>query len=226
MDLEPSTPQENPQDEIPAAEKASAKRAVFAGILFVAVVGGLFLTFSPGTGSKTEPVAETYASARAQFNEYRGGRELPANGVIHFIPDGDRSYNKVETFLKDEKGRPMMIYLWASWCRPCQAEMIALDKLYDDFTAAGAFVVPVMTADRSGIGGARYFFKGADIVKLPYYLDHDREFLDALGMRSLPTLILVGPDGGVVAYSVGPKIESRYVQDILFAFARTGKLPD
>jgi thiol-disulfide isomerase/thioredoxin len=226
MDLEPSTPQENPQDENPTASKLGMRKAIFLAGLFVAVVGILFLTVGPAANRGPQAGSvETYAAARAQFTDLRAPREMPANGITHYIPKGDRAWDKVEVFLKDEKGRPTIINLWATWCPPCRPELESLDKIYDELTAAGASVVPVMTADRSGIGGARYFFRGADIEKLPYFLDHDREFMEALGMRSLPTMLLVSPDGYLLAYALGPKLDSPYTRDILMHFARTGTLP-
>ncbi len=44
MDLEPSTPQENPQDEMPPIDKRSLRKAILVAVGVIVLIGGVFLT--------------------------------------------------------------------------------------------------------------------------------------------------------------------------------------
>src|SRR5512141_2878583 len=48
--------------------------------------------------------------------------------------------------LSDLRGKPVLINLWASWCPPCQAEMPALQKVYESYAAQGLIILAVNTA--------------------------------------------------------------------------------
>ena len=53
-----------------------------------------------------------------------------------------------ETFdLNAERGKVVIIHLWASWCPACRAEMPALEELYKRYRADGFSVIAV-SADR------------------------------------------------------------------------------
>ncbi len=225
MDLEPSTPQENPQDEIPDIDKRTLRKAILTALGAVALISGVFLGMREGFDPSEDRTYHTMSDALAKVTLYKTPQEPPVKSFTQYVPDGDRSYRQIETQIKDFKGKPVLINFWASWCRPCRAEMQVLDKVYADLTAAGLVVLPVMTADRAGIGGAKYFFRGADIAHLPYFLDHGTELMEAMMVRALPTTVFVDAEGNAVAFSNALDYSQPLALDLLFAFAETGKLP-
>lgn len=48
--------------------------------------------------------------------------DLSNNDIIH-LEDPDGTYTNLETILEKYKGKVVYIDYWASWCRPCRAEM-------------------------------------------------------------------------------------------------------
>jgi thiol-disulfide isomerase/thioredoxin len=53
-----------------------------------------------------------------------------------------------EVTLSDLIGKPVMIYLWASWCPPCRAEMPAIQKVYQDYQDLELVVLGVNTTNQ------------------------------------------------------------------------------
>lgn len=226
MEMEPSTPPENPQDENPEIDRKRLKKAIISAVAFVIFVGGIFMVLGQQFGRKdAESGYKSIADARAQIVDFSVPRLLPGNGFTQFVADGPRSYRKVEITLRDFPGKPVLVNLWASWCRPCRTELSVLDKEIGELSDSGLVVLPIMTADRSGVDGAHFFFRGADIKNLPVIVDHGQELMDALAVRVLPSTLFISPEGKVIGYSVSLNYEDPKTRELLIAFGRTGKLP-
>lgn len=89
--------------------------------------------------------------------------------------------------------RVLVLNLWATWCAPCVAELASFERLRTrlaDADVAFAFVTyePVERV-RS--------FAMHHGIELPFYVEIDPA-PESLGVRALPTTLVVGPDGHVV----------------------------
>ncbi|MBN2751452.1 MAG: TlpA family protein disulfide reductase, partial [Rhodospirillaceae bacterium] len=167
----------------------------------------------------------TVADARAHIIDFKTPRAVPPNTFTQHIPLDSRTSRRVEASLADFAGRPMLVSFWASWCRPCRVEMVEMDKLHDELTDLGLAVVPVMSADKSGIDGARFFFRNMDITVLPFFLDHGQELMEAMGARTLPSLFFVSAEGKAVAFASDLDLRQEPARDLLRWFAKNGTLP-
>jgi thiol-disulfide isomerase/thioredoxin len=91
--------------------------------------------------------------------------------------------------------RPALINFWASWCDPCVQELPALSRLAAEAPAHGVVVIGVDVGEKHG--------KVADFIswhKLSYVTFVDEEFalVDALGVHSVPTTLVVDKDGHII----------------------------
>ena len=116
-----------------------------------------------------------------------------ANGEVPIFPnviltslDGAQ---KVE--LEDFRGRPVLLNFWASWCGPCRQELPELERLQDELKSTG-FAVIAVNMDQSAAQGLR-FLKMNDLEVPAYRLD--RKTLAMLGVKSLPTNVLLDREG-------------------------------
>ncbi|WP_336774945.1 TlpA family protein disulfide reductase [Paenibacillus sp. MMO-58] len=109
-----------------------------------------------------------------------------------------------EVTLSGLKGKPVYINFWATWCKWCDKEMPALEKVYEDYKDKGLVVLSVDVGEEHGevakyIAEKQYHF--------PVVLDSDKSVTYAYGIKSIPVSILVNESGNVVYRKVGHMTE-------------------
>ncbi len=116
--------------------------------------------------------------------------------------------------------KPMVISFWATFCKPCKAEMPFLQKLHETYASQGLVVIGISLDTPETEAGVRSFI---DKNKFTYIQCIDRQSLatDTLNPKSvLPFLLLVDPKGTIVltkdGFTVGdqPGLESK-VKELL-----------
>lgn len=97
------------------------------------------------------------------------------------------------------KGRPVLVHYWATWCEPCKADMDVLRQMQAKYGARGFQLIGVSLD--SSTDDLRQFLTAK---RLPWPQLYEEGGLDSryaleMGVVTLPTMILVGPDGKVVS---------------------------
>jgi thiol-disulfide isomerase/thioredoxin len=95
--------------------------------------------------------------------------------------------------LAGSTGQPLVVNFWATWCMPCIAEMPDLDRLAAMLGTA-ARVLP-LSSDREGAAAVEAWYKAHAITHLPVLLDPKGAASRAVGVRGIPTTLLIGADG-------------------------------
>jgi protein-disulfide isomerase/uncharacterized membrane protein/thiol-disulfide isomerase/thioredoxin len=93
------------------------------------------------------------------------------------------------------QGKLQLVSIWASWCRPCQAQLEALKQLHGEYGPERLGLL-VMGVDRDHKKGKTLRAKGLDFTFLQ---DNDGRVLTVMGALAMPTTVLVGGDGRVIA---------------------------
>ncbi len=94
-------------------------------------------------------------------------------------------------------GKLVLLNLWATWCPPCVDEMPALDHLEATF-GGDSFEVVAVSMDRGGRQTVEPFLQRHHLSHLALYLDPTAAALGAWSSNSLPTSVLIAPDGRVL----------------------------
>jgi thiol-disulfide isomerase/thioredoxin len=108
------------------------------------------------------------------------------------------------------KGRVLLINFWATWCKPCRAEMPDLVKLAERLQAKGLDMVSISADEPEQEPEARKFM-AATKVPGPLFIKNaadDDKFhaaIDAKWMGELPALILYDRNGKKVQSLLGEK---------------------
>jgi len=102
--------------------------------------------------------------------------------------------------LKDLRGKTVFVDFWATWCKPCIAEMPQIKALYDEFKDRGLVVIAIDL--REPAGKARKYFEenGYPFRNL---LDPGRVAFQAYGGGGIPKVALIDKDGIVRFFQQG-----------------------
>ncbi|MBE0698219.1 MAG: TlpA family protein disulfide reductase [Anaerolineaceae bacterium] len=110
--------------------------------------------------------------------------------------------------LSDLRGRPVLVNLWASWCGPCQAEMPAMQKVYEAYSARGFTILAVNTTFQDERDSA-LAFAGKRGLTFPILFDMDGTVSQQYLVRAMPTSFFVDAEG-IISKAVfgGPMSEA------------------
>ncbi|MCU1463324.1 MAG: Peroxiredoxin [Acidimicrobiales bacterium] len=100
--------------------------------------------------------------------------------------------------LADDRGHPVLVNFWASWCIPCRDEFPVLRQALVDHPGLRVFGV----AFQDAAGPARQFADHAGAT-WPSIVDRKDHQAGIWSVRAPPVTVLVGPDGAVRARHVG-----------------------
>ena len=130
--------------------------------------------------------------------------------------------NGGELVLSEQRGRPMVINFWASWCPPCREEALVLERVWQVFRDKGVVFLGVNIQDTEE--DARSFLAEFDIT-YPNGLDSNGEITVDYGVIGLPVTFFVNTDGIVDRRWVGAISERQlvaWVDEILAGVAPSG----
>lgn len=103
----------------------------------------------------------------------------------------------------DLRGKVSLLYFWASWCKPCQRQLPALDKFFLQHSGPELLVLGI-NEDVEAKDAQAYL--QAENVHFPMLLDKKNKLAADIELQALPTLILVKPDGEIAGVVLGPDV--------------------
>jgi len=95
-------------------------------------------------------------------------------------------------------GKPIIISLWATWCKPCVAELMAISDVYDDWVEETGVKLYAISIDDSKTASRVAPFvngKGFDFVVLQ---DQNWDLKRALNIVDIPFLCILNGKGEIV----------------------------
>jgi cytochrome c biogenesis protein CcmG/thiol:disulfide interchange protein DsbE len=125
--------------------------------------------------------------------------ELPAGGDLPAV-----SLEEFEGMLVGQRGRLVVVNIWASWCAPCRTEMPLLD---DAARSYGSDAVILGVASKDDPAEAQRFLDELGIT-YPNVFD-EGQIRVALGLTAYPTTYVFGTDGRLRARVDGGISEQR-----------------
>jgi len=138
-------------------------------------------------GASTSPTPDTGASAANATS----APLLPTS--VAALPTFD--VDTYQRLLRQLRGTPVVVNIWASWCGPCKAESPLLQQAHATY---GDRVQFVGVAILDSLGGARSFLADHD-VRYPSVFDPPGAIRDSLGVIGQPATIFYDADGKVAS---------------------------
>ncbi|MGE4608629.1 MAG: TlpA disulfide reductase family protein [Myxococcota bacterium] len=135
---------------------------------------------------------------------YAGSSTPPSVGRGTTAPDfslpsliGDRIVD-----LESLSGEVVLVNFWATWCKPCEDEMPAMERLYRTLSDSGFELIAISVDDDRALVER---FASRLGLSFPILLDPQHEAATAYQTFRFPESLLVGRDGVIVERYIGPK---------------------
>lgn len=111
------------------------------------------------------------------------GQDIPGNLALKKL---DGSEVLMKDVLKDDV---VIVSFWATWCKPCQAELDALCDI-EEMWKGKVRIVAISTDDSRAVAKVRSLVKGK---RWPYevLLDQNKTLFKALNLSSIPFVMIV-----------------------------------
>jgi thiol-disulfide isomerase/thioredoxin len=98
-------------------------------------------------------------------------------------------------YLKDRRGKVVLLNLWATWCKPCLEELPSLNAL-QRAKGGAAFEVVAVAADPQGEARARAYLDRLGVTSLSLHMDEPLRLATAYGASAgLPLSVLYDRQG-------------------------------
>jgi len=115
--------------------------------------------------------------------------------------------------LADWRGRPVLVYFWATWCPVCKILQGSIDSLAGDYR-----VISVALQSGSPSEVAKYLQEHA--LRVPVINDPDGAIAARWGVRATPTLFVLDGDGLIRFREIGLTSETGLRMRLWFAARR------
>jgi peroxiredoxin len=104
--------------------------------------------------------------------------------------------------LSGHMGQVVLVNFWATWCKPCEDEMPAMERLYQALHPEG-FEMLAISVDQEGERVGPFLERMQ--VTFPILLDPDQAVSRLYQTTGFPESLLVDRDGRLVERYVGPR---------------------
>lgn len=104
--------------------------------------------------------------------------------------------------LSDYKDKAVVINVWASWCKPCQAEMPALQNIYERYKTDNVIFLAVNNTRQDSLSEVTNFVNNYNLT-FPILLDYEGSVSTAFQIQAFPTTFFINPGGIIQEIIIG-----------------------
>lgn len=111
--------------------------------------------------------------------------------------------------LEDYQGRPVIINYWATWCKPCEAEMPALQAVYEKYQDDGLVILAINTTEPPQVITPFVEERG---LTFPILLDERSTTAGEYDVGGYPTTYFIDKNGKILAKEFGGPMTQAFIE--------------
>ena len=119
--------------------------------------------------------------------------------------------SELKAVLENNKGKVVILDLWATWCPPCRKEIPGFINLYNKYKGNGVEIIGI-AFDENGVEVVPPFIKKMGI-NYSVYLDGG-DIAEAYDLQAYPTTVIYGKDGKAANKHIGFVSEKEFDDEI------------
>jgi len=119
--------------------------------------------------------------------------------------------NGMEYQLSALQGKVIMLNVWASWCKPCQYEMPAMQNVYDKYSSDGFLILAVNNTLQDDYSKINLFVKENNLT-FPILLDVKGQVSDLYQVQALPSTYFIDEKGEIVEIVIGGPMSEALIE--------------
>ena len=128
---------------------------------------------------------------------------IPAPQQGFLAPDFELKTPARESFtLSGLRGQAILVNLWTTWCPPCRAEMLSIEKLYREYKDQGFTVLAINITYQDDPSAVMPFINEQGLT-FPILMDETGGTAKAYQLRSLPSSFFIRRDGMINDVVIG-----------------------
>lgn len=178
------------------------RRGAWAAPAAAALIA-LLLAGCGSAGAGEQPAGSGFVAGDGSITLLDAAQRVPAPEISGTTLDG------TPWSLADERGKVVVLNVWASWCAPCRAEAPMLAALSEELAPQGVTFVGLDTRDSDDAARA---FVAKQGITYPNVIDRDGQlqlrFGDSLPPQAIPSTIVIDRDGKVAGRILGKASEA------------------
>ena len=170
-------------------DRYTNKLVVPIGIIFVLIIAGVAMTVnSQNLLKKQESAVAPYFST---VKKYTKDIRIPRIEVLG--PKGE------PVDISDEqRGRLMVLNVWATWCAPCVRELGELERMSRARRLQGVKVIAVSIDLPKNLEKVLNFIQKYNVADVAGYHDYKGGLQSLLPVKNLPVTFIVAPNGAIL----------------------------
>jgi len=142
-------------------------------------------------------ITNSFAEGVTDIKNLIINKELKKYHNLSFLDDKNNQIN-----LDNLNGNLILLNFWATWCAPCKEEMPSLDQLKFNKNLNNLKIFPI-NIGKDNLKKSLKFFEDLKIKNLKVYFDNPNTLAKKIGLRGVPTSILINKEGYEFARIVG-----------------------
>lgn len=113
--------------------------------------------------------------------------------------------------LSNLKGNMVIVNVWASWCKPCQYEMPAMQEIYDKYKDKGLILLAVNNTYQDNLSDV-IDFVSENRLTFPILLDSEGIVSNKYQVQALPSTFFIDKTGEISEIVIGGPMSETLIE--------------